>query len=313
MTPLSSPRGGVVDAREGAELGPTPPPTPPPSSPLPPVQPWRATPNAPVPLPRGDRRTPPAPFPSPAPASPSGGLHSTASKDALKRSGDWPAASAVTAAGGGGSFAAPALAVEPRPTTAKRLAPVPLANAPRPRRETARVIVRDGSHVWPVVIALGAAVVVIAAIVHFAVVPLDVLAVWRQPATLTITSDPPGAAVRLDGVALPDATPAHVAVRRDRYEHVLQLTAPGHRAARQTIRYDHAVALATTVHLEREDAPKFEALPTPAAAPTPTSAPAAEPAKAVVAKKVAKPGAKKRPPKHAKATPAKRARVAARH
>jgi serine/threonine protein kinase len=301
MTPPAPPRGGVTGAPE----------TPPPTTPLPPIQPWRANPNGPVPLPRADRRTPPGPFP--VPAGPPASLHSAASTAELRRSGNWPAAASLA---GGAVAAAPAFAPEPHATTEKRLRPVPLARAPRPRRDTARVILRGGASLWPVAIAIGAALVLIAGAVHVAVVPLDVLAVWRRPATLTITSEPEGALVRLDGVALPGGTPAQVFVRRDRYDHVLQLSAPGFRAARLGIRYDRAATLAQAVRLEREGGPVFQAMPPAAAAAArvvPTEARASgaavlTPASAKASKVVRAAKVLRRP---TKASTAKRAHVSA--
>ncbi len=317
MTPLAPPRGGVTGF----------PATPPPTTPLPPVQPWRANPNGPVPLPRADRRTPPAPFP--ISGAPPANLHSAASANELRRSGNWPAANAVS--GGGGVAAAPAFAPQlhvPQPhgpeahlTTEKRLRPVPLGRAPRPRRETVRMILRGGPSLWPGAIALGAAFVLVAGAVHLFVVPLEVLAVWRIPATLTITSEPSGAVIRLDGVAIETPTPAQVAIRRDRYDHVLQLSAPGYRAARQILRYDRSTALAQSVHLEREGGPVFQALPPAVVAlpppPKEEPAPAAHIAKAtkVVRRptKVSAAKASAAKASAAKASAAKRARSSARH
>ncbi|MDB4980850.1 MAG: hypothetical protein JWM82_1602 [Myxococcales bacterium] len=138
------------------------------------------------------------------------------------------------------------------------------------------MILRGGSSLWPVAIAIGAAFVLVAGAVHLFVVPLEVLAVWREPATLTITTEPAGALIRLDGVAVETATPAQLAVRRDRYDHVLQLSAPGYRAARQIVRYDRALALVHAVHLEREGGAVFQALPPAAVAAPPASAAPAE-------------------------------------
>ncbi|HVZ71709.1 MAG TPA: PEGA domain-containing protein, partial [Polyangia bacterium] len=231
-----------------------------------------------------------------------GSIHSAASVKTIRDSGGWPAASTVLGAGGA------ALAVEPRPTTARRLEPVPTARAIRPRRETARVILRDGSRVWPVAIAFAAALVLIAAAVHLAVVPLDVLVVWRKPATLAVTSEPPGALVRLDGVAMPGATPMSVPVRRDRYEHVLQLTSPGFRPVRMGVRFDRTIALSATARLEHESAPAWNAVPALEAAPA-AAAPARVAAKATRPVKVAKKATKGKVA--AKTKVAKRTRVAA--
>jgi hypothetical protein len=220
-------------------------------------------------------------------------LHSAASAAALPSGGGWQSAGAAAAAA---ALQVAAPAPEPRPSTAEHLpvqrsqprlptVPAPLP-PPRPHRETARVVMRQGSN-WRTVVVTAAAVLLVAAAgIHFAYLPLDVLFVWRKPATLVISSEPAGATGKLDGVALEGPTPASVSVRRDRSDHVLQLSAPGFKPARQVVRYDGAVALATTVRLEKEIAPTFE--PLPAAAPPPAAAPVAaspRPAAAAPARK----------------------------
>jgi tRNA A-37 threonylcarbamoyl transferase component Bud32 len=239
--------------------------TPRPAAPLPPVQPWREHARGPVPLPRTEWPTPPGAFPPPRAGGPAR-LHSTASAAAA------PAVSAVSPGWGTAGVAAVAasLAVDRRPMTAERLptvapAPAPrLASAPRPRRETARVVLREGSAWRPLVIAAAAALLIVAAGVHLFVVPLEVLAVWRTPASLTITSEPAGAEARLDGSPIEGLTPTRATVKRDRFNHVLQLTAPGYRPARQTVRFDGSVKLVVTVRMNKETGPTFEALPPPA-------------------------------------------------
>jgi len=134
----------------------------------------------------------------------------------------------------------------------------------------------------------------VAGAVHFAVMPLDVLVVWRKPATLSITSEPEGAVVKLDGEPLAALTPTEAIVRRDRSDHVLQIATPGYHAARQTVRYDGAVALAAHVRLEKESVPGFEPIPPSRPAPTaPVAAPVAttlRPAAAKAGKVTAKTG-----------------------
>jgi hypothetical protein len=88
-----------------------------------------------------------------------------------------------------------------------------------------------------------------AAVVHYKVVPLDVAAVWLKPAWLSVNSDPSGANVTLDGRAIPDPTPTRVEVKRDRAEHVLEVTRAGSLPVRTTVRFDRAVALSETVVL----------------------------------------------------------------
>ncbi len=250
--------------------------TPPPLEPLPPIQPWRASSSGPVPLTHADRLTPPRPFAS-ASVEPAR-LHSTASASA---------APVIASSWGGGAAAAAAAPVAfERPRTAEHLptiapppvsavAPVP---ASRPRRETARVVLRGGATWRPVVVALAAVLLVVAGAVHLAVMPLDVLVVWRKPATVAITTEPEGATVRLDGATLTMPTPTETTVRRDRVDHVVEVVAPGFRPTQRTIRYDGAVTLSTAFRLEKEKPPVFEQIPpktaAPAVAPTP-AAPAA--------------------------------------
>lgn len=109
-----------------------------------------------------------------------------------------------------------------------------------------------------------------AAVVHYKFIPLDVLAVWKKPATLAISSDPAGAAVTLDGRALPQVTPTQVEVRRDRADHVVEFARAGSRPVRTTIRFDRTAALVEVVSLPAEPAPPA---PPPAPAPEPTLPP----------------------------------------
>jgi eukaryotic-like serine/threonine-protein kinase len=261
------------------------PPTPPPAEPLPPVQSWRASPNGPLPLTRADRVTPPGSLPSARPEPAPARLHSAASASAVP---------VVAAAWGSGAAAAAVAAVDGRPATVERLPTLALSPASRPRRETVRVVVRGGLPWRPLVLAVAASMLLVAGAVHFAVMPLDVLVVWRKPATLSITSEPEGAVVKLDGEPLAALTPTEAIVRRDRSDHVLQIATPGYHAARQTVRYDGAVALAAHVRLEKESVPGFEPIPPSRPAPTaPVAAPVAttlRPAAAKAGKVTAKTG-----------------------
>jgi hypothetical protein len=94
-----------------------------------------------------------------------------------------------------------------------------------------------------------------AAVVHYKVVPLDVAAVWLKPASLSINSDPSGATVTLDGRALPDPTPTRIDVKRDRADHLLEVTRTGSLPIRATVRFDRSVALSETVTLPPAPAP----------------------------------------------------------
>jgi tRNA A-37 threonylcarbamoyl transferase component Bud32 len=272
----------ITEARAKRPTGAEPPvpPTPPPLEPLPPVQPWRAPPNGAAPLARVDRGTPPRPIAS-ASAEPGPRLHSSASANAPV---------VATAFGA----AAVAVAVERRPATAERLPAVaPPVIAPRVRRETARVVVRSGATWRPLALALVAVLLLVAGGVHLFVVPLEVLAVWSKPATLAVATEPAGAIVKLDGAALAAPSPTQATVRRDRFDHLLEIAAPGYRPARQTIRYDGAVALSATVRLEKE-APSLEPLPAKPAPAPPTASPVVEriPTPAAAAPSATKP----RPP-----------------
>jgi serine/threonine-protein kinase len=102
----------------------------------------------------------------------------------------------------------------------------------------------------PILIVLVSVFAAAALLVHFAVVPLPVAAVWLQPATLLIESQPPGAEVVLDGVKLASPTPARVQVKRDLAVHAVDLHKEGFLPASRPIRYDRSVDVALTVALE---------------------------------------------------------------
>jgi serine/threonine-protein kinase len=256
----------------------------------------RALPGRPTTQPFGTSATPPGSVPSgPAnasgpnnplgpPAGDRGPLFRTPSYGVRRPSGP------IVAIGPGGAppgpaprrpTAPPAHGIPRRPTPPpgqgipRRLTPPP-GQGPyalsREQRETARVQLRArrpwGRWVLALVVLLGGA----AAGVHKYVVPLDVLATWLEPARLSISSEPSGATVLLDGVPLAQPAPVTLPVRRDRAEHVIDAKAPGYLPARETVRYDRSVGLAFVVRLEKD--------PTAApAAPDPkdgtTAAPAA--------------------------------------
>jgi hypothetical protein len=199
--------------------------------------------------------------PATAPNLSTARLHSAASAAAVP----------VVASSWGGGAAAAAMAVDGRPVTAERLPKIAAPTSlPRSRRETARVVVREGRAWRAVVIAIAAALLLVAGGVHFFVVPLDVLVVWRRPATFAIASEPLGAVAKLDGVTV-GVTPAFASVRRDRADHVLQLSAPGYREARLSVRFDASVTLSARARLDKESTPTFEEMPR-AAAPALTAA-----------------------------------------
>jgi hypothetical protein len=140
----------------------------------------------------------------------------------------------------------------------------------RSQRETARVQQLRPAGRWRrvflfllVVVAGGGAAV------HHWLVPLDVLLVWRDPAGLSIATEPSGATLRLDGATLPGTSPTTVTVHRDLLEHVVEASLPGYRPARAAVRYDKTVALSFLMPLQAAPPP-----PVPAAAPPPPPAPA---------------------------------------
>jgi hypothetical protein len=132
-----------------------------------------------------------------------------------------------------------------------------------------------------------------ATVVHYKVLPLDVLAVWLKPAALTLASDPGGASVTLDGRALPNLTPMSVDVRRDRLDHLLEFTRTGSLSVRATIRFDRSVALSQSVSLSPAPMPPPSTPPMDALPPPPPPVTAEEPAPRKSQPKVDKRAARK--------------------
>jgi len=155
----------------------------------------------------------------------------------------------------------------PMPQAARLpLPPVVPPDAPerRPRRTKRTLVVLRGAGAWGTARAVigGLAVVAMAAVaVHFRIVPLDVLAVWRKPTSLMVTSRPEGGQVTLDGARLPGRTPTFVSVNRDRQDHVVEVTRPGFRPGRLTIRYDRETTLRVVVPLTGHTPPAIQAIP----------------------------------------------------
>ena len=130
----------------------------------------------------------------------------------------------------------------------------------RPQRETARVQqLRPRSRWRSALLFLLVIVAGGAAAVHHWVVPLDVLLVWRNPAGLSIATDPNGASLRLDGVTLAGSSPTTVLIRRDLLDHVIEATLPGYHPARAIVRYDKTLALSFLMPLQA--APAVPLLP----------------------------------------------------
>ncbi|MES1210626.1 MAG: PEGA domain-containing protein, partial [Pseudomonadota bacterium] len=86
-------------------------------------------------------------------------------------------------------------------------------------------------------------------------VPLEVLVTWPSPARLAISTDPPGATLRLDGLPVGASSPVVVSVHRDLIEHVLEASHPGFKPARANLRYDKTVSLAARLVLEAAPPP----------------------------------------------------------
>jgi hypothetical protein len=144
---------------------------------------------------------------------------------------------------------------------------------------------------WRSISILGlAALGAVLAVVHFKVMPLELVAVWTRPGRLVVNSEPPGATVTLDGLPLVGLTPLEVAVKRDRLDHALELQRPGSIPGRTSVRFDRTVALEASVILAAEPPPP----PPPVAAepsPTPAGATAATSPAEVGTANAGKPGA----------------------
>jgi serine/threonine protein kinase len=239
--------------------------------------PWTARGPAPQRPPSGQyatspQRPPSGQYPAAAPQRPPSGQYAAApqrspsgqsSAAAPQRppSGQYAATPSWQPAAGSGRTAAPAQPGAPQPaghTRRPQSAPfgMPAAALPaftpgRPQRETARVQqLRPRSRWRSALLFLLLVVAGGAAAVHHWVVPLDVLLVWRNPAGLSIATDPNGASLRLDGVTLPGSSPTTVLIRRDLLDHVIEATLPGYHPARAIVRYDKTLALSFVMPLE---------------------------------------------------------------
>ena len=158
-----------------------------------------------------------------------------------------------------GSGAAPLLASGPvRPGFPVAPYSGPVVAPPHPKK----------SHTGPVVMGLLAVVIVAAALVHVKVMPLNVLVVWTKPAPLSVTSEPSGADVILDGHPVTGQTPTRTPVQRDRADHVIEVSKAGYKNASKTIRYDRTPDLSAALTLE--------ALPPPPPPPPPKEEPKVE-------------------------------------
>jgi serine/threonine protein kinase len=115
-------------------------------------------------------------------------------------------------------------------------------------------------------IVAGVAVMIVA-FTHYVLVPMNVLAVWGQPARLEVDSAPTGAEVYIDGRRLSARTPTFTEVKRDFDPHVVELRLEGFLPERQELRYSRTVKLAVSVRLvpggDTQVAPAPPAPPTP--------------------------------------------------
>jgi hypothetical protein len=137
-------------------------------------------------------------------------------------------------------------------------------NPDRELRQTARVQLNTGAS-WRGFLAVVAVLAIgAAAAVHFAFIPLDVLASWWSPAALSIATDPNGATLSVDGVRLANTTPVTIAVKRDRADHVVEAQLPGFRTARAIMRYDRSLGLSFLLPLEKDPTPAPARPPVPA-------------------------------------------------
>jgi serine/threonine protein kinase len=276
---LPAPAGLRPDRRrEGAAEG-----TPPlggaaaPISPAPPLQP----PFPPAPSAPGPVRAPLDPG-APEPAGPTPFFPPTLAShvDAAHRTEDYAH-----------PHAAPPLAGQPPPSLTPLLPPPtpplqPIFYAPPPpppRRRTGEmtsVVARKAGVLAPgrvllLLFLLAAGVAGVAAVVHFMIVPLEVVLVWGQPARLHVRTNPRGAEVFLDGQRLSARTPTYTEIYRDRRSHTLEVHADGYQTETRQIRYDRRVNLEETLDLQPASAPAIEPVgPPPGAAPTTTGSPA---------------------------------------
>jgi hypothetical protein len=155
---------------------------------------------------------------------------------------------------------------------------IPHAFPSRAHHETARVQFRPPRQWGSVFMVLLLLLAGAGAAVHFFYIPLDVLIAWRQPAGLSIATEPAGAKLRLDGVPLAASAPTTVTIWRDRTEHVLEATHPGYQVARESIRFDKSASLSFVVRLQPAAGPAVQDLPAAPAAATPDAGRPRQPA-----------------------------------
>ena len=248
MPPATATNGSSLHNGNGRSHGPAgaslfPPeigtPTPPPGPPTPPppviAQPANGAHAEDVPIDIAGTATPPPVGGLPGPAAP-------------RFSGGVPLA---------GSGAAPLLSSGPvHPAFPIPPYSGPVMAPPQPKK----------SRAMPVVLTLLALSIVAAALVHVKVIPLNVLVLWMKPAPLSVTSEPAGADVILDGRPVIGETPTRTSVKRDRADHVVQVSKAGYKNATKTIRFDRTPELSAALTLEALPPPPPPAKEEPAKA-----------------------------------------------
>jgi serine/threonine-protein kinase len=142
---------------------------------------------------------------------------------------------------------APPQIISPHPTL-----PIPFGIAAGTSTPVSTRTSKKRGPLMPTLVVLVSVLAVSAVLVHLTVMPLQVAAVWFQPATLLIESQPAGAEVVLDGKPLSSPTPARAQVRRDLGVHAVDVHKPGFRPVSRPVRYDSDVDLKLTVELQPE-------------------------------------------------------------
>ena len=146
----------------------------------------------------------------------------------------------------------------------------------RAQRETARVQLRSRRPWRSVLLVLLLLVGGGLAAVHRFLIPVDVLLVWLKPAWIAIATEPEGATLRLDGVALHATSPTALSVKRDLADHVIEATLAGYRPARAVARYEKSVGPSFMLRLEKDPTFVAPSAPTAPGAPAGAGTPATQ-------------------------------------
>lgn len=132
-------------------------------------------------------------------------------------------ASAMTPAPGAHATVEPATAYEPHVISLGDYGTTDAFRTPRGRASRPQTVVRQG-------VRVGTALLLALLLATAGAFGLHYGEIWLRPGVLVVTSDPPGAAVKLDGVALPVRTPAVVEDVVLSRPHELTLSGPGVRS-----------------------------------------------------------------------------------